>query len=80
MDEFNLIKNEEQREYFRKGFNAAWSLATIIDEMNRSSLLKENEKRDHDGCVGCKHELKAAEEEPCRSCKQAYSDKYAVAE
>lgn len=31
---------------------------------------------EHDGCSGCCHELEPANSEPCRSCKQSYTDKY----
>ena len=36
----------------------------------------EDEAEEHDGCDGCVHEDKSGDEEPCRHCKQNYTDKY----
>lgn len=36
----------------------------------------EDEAEEHDGCDGCAYEDKSGDEEPCRHCKQNYTDKY----
>lgn len=36
----------------------------------------EDEAEEHDGCDGCAHEDKLGDEEPCKHCKQNYTDKY----
>lgn len=34
------------------------------------------EAEEHDGCVDCAYEDKLGDEEPCKYCKQNYTDKY----
>lgn len=42
--------------------------------------LAEPHKTEHDGCVGCKFEHFEIDQDPCKNCKQLYTDKYELQE